>query len=226
MDLTEFSPSSALITVVILSLAPFVAVMITSFTKIVVVLSLLRNALGVQQVPPNLIINGLALVLSIYVMYPVAQQIYNSALEIENPLKNTNSILEVINISKEPMRAFLSKHVDTEEREFFLASIKRMFNASDTKQEASDTEQEEIQANDFIVLIPSFTITELTKAFQIGFLIFLPFIVIDLVISNILMAMGMMMLSPTVISMPFKLLLFVLIDGWAKLAHGLVISYL
>jgi type III secretion protein R len=207
-------------------LAPFVAVMITSFTKIVVVLSLLRNALGVQQVPPNLIINGLALVLSIYVMYPVSQQIYKSASEIENPLKNTNSILDVINISKEPMREFLSKHVDMEEKKFFLSSIKRMFNASDIKQEPSDTGQNEIQENDFIVLIPSFTITELTKAFQIGFLIFLPFIVIDLVISNILMAMGMMMLSPTVISMPFKLLLFVLIDGWAKLAHGLVISYL
>ncbi|MEJ2622322.1 MAG: type III secretion system export apparatus subunit SctR [Candidatus Thiodiazotropha sp.] len=219
MDLTQFSPSSALITVVIIALAPFVAVMITSFTKIVVVLSLLRNALGLQQVPPNLINNGLALVLSIYVMYPVSQEIYNDISEVENPLKDTSTILEIVNNSKEPMRVFLSKHSDLEEREFFLSSIKRMM-------ENSGNSEEELRVDDFIVLIPAFTISELTAAFQIGFLIFLPFIVIDLVIANVLMAMGMMMLSPTVISLPFKLLLFVLVDGWAKLAHGLVLSYL
>ncbi|MES9938946.1 MAG: type III secretion system export apparatus subunit SctR [Candidatus Thiodiazotropha sp. 6PLUC2] len=219
MDLTQFSPSSALITVVILALAPFVAVMITSFTKIVVVLSLLRNALGLQQVPPNLIINGLALVLSIYVMYPVTKQIHEQISQIDNPLKDTSTILEIVNSSKEPMRKFLSKHSNLKEREFFLSSIKRM-----VKDEDRNTN--ELLIDDFIVLIPAFTISELTAAFQIGFLIFLPFIVIDLVIANVLMAMGMMMLSPTVISLPFKLLLFVLVDGWAKLAHGLVISYL
>ncbi|MCG7920974.1 MAG: type III secretion system export apparatus subunit SctR [Candidatus Thiodiazotropha lotti] len=219
MDLTQFSPSSALITVVIIALAPFVAVMITSFTKIVVVLSLLRNALGLQQVPPNLIINGLALVLSIYVMYPVSKQIYNDISQMENPLKDTSTILEIVNNSKEPMRQFLSKHADLEERQFFLNSIKRMVSNAQNS-------EEEVRVDDFIVLIPAFTISELTAAFQIGFLIFLPFIVIDLVIANVLMAMGMMMLSPTVISLPFKLLLFVLVDGWAKLAHGLVLSYL
>ncbi|MES9831401.1 MAG: type III secretion system export apparatus subunit SctR [Candidatus Thiodiazotropha sp. LLP2] len=219
MDLTQFSPSSALITVVILALAPFVAVMITSFTKIVVVLSLLRNALGLQQVPPNLIINGLALVLSIYVMYPVTKQMHNDISNIENPLKDTSTILEVMNHSKEPMREFLTKHANIKEREFFLSSIRRMM-------KDSDDHVDDLRADDFIVLIPAFTISELTSAFQIGFLIFLPFIVIDLVIANVLMAMGMMMLSPTVISLPFKLLLFVLVDGWAKLAHGLVLSYL
>lgn len=219
MDLTQFSPSSALITVVILALAPFVAVMITSFTKIVVVLSLLRNALGLQQVPPNLIINGLALVLSIYVMYPVTKQMHNDISSFENPLKDTSTILEVMNHSKEPMREFLTKHANVKEREFFLSSIRRMM-------KDSDDHVDDLRADDFIVLIPAFTISELTSAFQIGFLIFLPFIVIDLVIANVLMAMGMMMLSPTVISLPFKLLLFVLVDGWAKLAHGLVLSYL
>ena len=108
MDLTQFSPSSALITVIILALLPFVAVMVTSFTKIVVVLSLLRNALGLQQVPPNLIINGLAIVLSIYIMFPVGNEIYQSASQIENPVKDTSAILEVLNSSKEPMRTFLS----------------------------------------------------------------------------------------------------------------------
>jgi type III secretion protein R len=217
MDLTQFSPSSALITVIILALIPFVAVMVTSFTKIVVVFSLLRNALGLQQVPPNLIINGLALVLSIYVMYPVAKEIYQTSSNIDNPLNSTESILEVINSSKEPMRQFLTKHANEKEKHFFHASIKKMYSQSD---------EEDILVDDFIVLIPAFTVSELTAAFQIGFLIFLPFIVIDLVIANILMAMGMMMLSPTVISLPFKLLIFVLIDGWAKLAHGLVLSYL
>jgi type III secretion protein R len=219
MDLTQFSPSSALITVVIISLAPFVAVMVTSFTKIVVVFSLLRNALGVQQVPPNLIINGLALVLSIYVMYPVTKQVHQEISKVENPFKDTSTILEIVNTSKEPMRKFLSKHSNKKERQFFLTSIKRMLNDSENN-------ENELLPDDFIVLIPSFTISELTSAFQIGFLIFLPFIVIDLVIANVLMAMGMMMLSPTVISLPFKLLLFVLVDGWAKLAHGLVLSYL
>ncbi|MCG8038675.1 MAG: type III secretion system export apparatus subunit SctR [Candidatus Thiodiazotropha taylori] len=219
MDLTQFSPSSALITVVIIALAPFVAVMITSFTKIVVVLSLLRNALGLQQVPPNLIINGLALVLSIYVMYPVSAQIYKDISQVDHPLKDTATILEIVNNSKEPMRHFLAKHADLEERQFFLTSIKRMVSNS-------EADEEDVRVDDFIVLIPAFTISELTAAFQIGFLIFLPFIVIDLVIANVLMAMGMMMLSPTVISLPFKLLLFVLVDGWAKLSHGLVLSYL
>jgi type III secretion protein R len=218
MDLTQFSPSSALITVVILGIAPFIAVMITSFTKIVVVLSLLRNALGLQQVPPNLITNGLALVLSIYVMYPVSLEIHSKVMEFENPLKDTGTILEVVSNSKEPMREFLSKHADLREREFFISSINKMLA---NKEGSSD-----VRNDDFIILIPAFTISELTSAFQMGFLIFLPFIVIDLVVANVLMAMGMMMLSPTVISLPFKLLLFVLIDGWAKLAHGLVLSYL
>jgi type III secretion protein R len=217
MDLTQFSPSSALITVIVLALMPFVAVMITSFTKIVVVLSLLRNALGLQQVPPNLIINGLAIVLSIYIMFPVGNKIYQSAVEVENPVKDTGTLLQVLNNSKEPMREFLSKHTNTEEKQFFYSSINRLFEKK---------EKDDIRMDDYIVLIPAFTVSELTTAFQIGFLIFLPFIVIDLVIANILMAMGMMMLSPTVISLPFKLLLFVLIDGWTKLTHGLVLSYL
>jgi type III secretion protein R len=217
MDLTQFSPSSALITVIVLALMPFVAVMVTSFTKIVVVLSLLRNALGLQQVPPNLIINGLALVLSIYIMYPVGNKIYQSVSNIDNPVKDTGTLLQVLSGSKEPMREFLSNNTNAEEKSFFYSSIRRLFGKKEKMQ---------IQVDDFIVLIPAFTVSELTTAFKIGFLIFLPFIVIDLVIANILMAMGMMMLSPTVISLPFKLLLFVLVDGWAKLAHGLVLSYL
>lgn len=217
MDLTQFSPSSALLTVVILSLAPFVAVMVTSFTKIVVVLSLLRNALGVQQVPPNLVLNGLALILTIYVMYPVGQRMFAAVPADAIVIEDTAGLFALADAAKEPLRDFLMEHSSERERQFFLSTIERML---------VDSDQPAPSASDFIVIVPAFTISELTVAFQIGFLIFLPFVVIDLVIANILMAMGMMMLSPTVVSLPFKLLLFVLIEGWAKLAHGLVLSYL
>ena len=217
MDLTQFSPASALVTVILLALAPFVAVMVTSFTKIVVVLNLLRNALGIQQIPPNLVLNGLALVLSIYVMYPVIQEINTQVADMENIGASTDSLLDAANVAKEPLRDFLIKHADSRERDFFLSTIKRML---------PEERANEVRSTDFIIIIPAFTISELTVAFKIGFLIFLPFIIIDLVISNILMAMGMMMLSPTTVSLPFKLLLFVLIDGWIKLSHGLVLTYL
>ena len=222
MDLTSFSPSSALLTVIILALAPFVAVMVTSFTKIVVVLSLLRNALGVQQIPPNVVLNGLALILTIYVMYPVGSAMLAQA-DLGESIESAGELFAAAEAVKEPLRDFLLEHSAEREREFFLDTVRRLTEAS-----ARDTgiDPDELTARDFVVVIPAFTISELTAAFQIGFLIFLPFIVIDLVISNILMAMGMMMLSPTIVSLPFKLLLFVLIDGWTRLAHGLVLSYL
>lgn len=217
MDLTQFSPSSALLTVIVLALAPFVAVMVTSFTKIVVVLSLLRNALGTQQIPPNVVLNGLALILTVYVMYPVGQAMLDQFEEHEYSTDNVEDLLLAAESAKEPLREFMLKHSNQREREFFLATVKRMI---------TEESAEALTDKDFIVIVPAFTVSELTSAFQIGFLIFLPFIVVDLVIANILMAMGMMMLSPTTISLPFKLLLFVLIEGWTKLAHGLVLSYL
>ena len=216
MDLTTFTPSSALLTVIVLGLAPFVVVMVTSFAKIVVVLSLLRNALGVQQIPPNLVLNGLAMVLTIYVMYPVGERMLEASGGIDEALDGTEQLVRAVDLAKEPLRDFMIEHAEVPEREFFL----------DTIREITDEERREsFSAEHFVVVLPAFTVSELTDAFQIGFLIFLPFIVIDLVISNILMAMGMMMLSPTIVSLPFKLLLFVLVDGWIKLSHGLVLSY-
>ena len=216
MDLTQFSPSSALITVIVLALAPFVAVMVTSFTKIVVVLSILLNALGTQQIPPNVVLNGLALILTIYVMFPVGQAMLAEVDGETNFTESVEDLLLAADATKEPLRDFMLAHSNQRERDFFLSTIKSMVGPEQAQQLGSD---------DFIVVVPAFTVSELTTAFQIGFLIFLPFVIIDLVISNILMAMGMMMLSPTTISLPFKLLLFVLVDGWAKLAHGLVLSY-
>ena len=216
MDLSSFTPSSALLTVVLLALAPFAAVMLTSFTKIVVVLSLLRNALGVQQVPPNLVLNGLAMILTIYVMYPVGGDMTDIVVEADIDIESSEDLLAIVDVAKEPLRQFLVEHSDELERSFFDATIDLM---------AEGRENRSVEPEDFVVLVPAFTVSELTEAFQIGFMIYLPFIVIDLVVSNILMALGMVMLSPTLVSLPFKLLLFVAVEGWAKLAHGLVLSY-
>ncbi len=217
MDLSSFTPASALLTVVLLALAPFVAVMVTSFTKLVVVLSLLRNAMGLQQVPPNVVMNGLALILSIYVMYPVGVQMQEQLADVPATGKaSTSQLVAAADTAKEPLREFLIRHSRPLERAFFLKTAQRSLKPE---------QAQALTERDFLVIVPAFTVSELTVAFEIGFLIFLPFLVIDLVISNILMAMGMQMLSPTTVSLPFKLLLFVLIDGWVKLTHGLVLTY-
>lgn len=217
MDLSTFTPASALVTVILLALAPFVAVMVTSFTKLVVVLSLLRNAMGLQQVPPNVVMNGLALILSVYVMYPVGVEMQDRLAELPTQGKaSTTQMIAAADVAKEPLREFLLKHSRPLERAFFLKTAQRSLKPE---------QAQALSERDFLVVVPAFTVSELTVAFEIGFLIFLPFLVIDLVIANILMAMGMQMLSPTTVSLPFKLLLFVLIDGWVKLTHGLVLTY-
>jgi type III secretion protein R len=223
MELGTLSPALILTLVVGLALAPYVAVMITAFTKLVVVFSLLRNALGLQQTPPNVVLNGLAIILSAYVMYPVGLEMASAAQPIiEQQRKDDASnvkISELMTIAeraKEPLKGFLIKHTSVEEREFFLTTAQRLL-PEDKRAQAT--------ANDLIVIVPAFTVSELARAFQIGFIIFLPFLVIDLIVANLLQALGMMMLSPTTISLPFKLLLFVLLDGWSKLIHGLVLTY-
>jgi len=220
MDLSAFTPASALITVIALAIAPFFAVMVTSFTKLVVVLSLLRNALGLPQTPPNVVINGLALILTIYVMMPVgldvAQRWQASGQTLDTTTRDTQRMVAAIDTVKEPLREFLVKHAAPRERAFFLKTARRM---------VGEERAAMIGDTDLVVVIPAFVVSELSTAFQIGFLIFLPFLVIDLVVANVLLAMGMMMMSPVTVSLPFKLLLFVLIDGWVKLVHGLVLSY-
>ncbi|HJR72211.1 MAG TPA: EscR/YscR/HrcR family type III secretion system export apparatus protein, partial [Luteimonas sp.] len=129
---------------------------------------------------------------------------------------DTARLLALVEAGKEPLRTFLIQHSNNAERGFFLKSAQRLL---------PPARRAELSVDDFIVIVPAFTVSELTAAFQIGFLIFLPFLIIDLVVANILLALGMMMMSPTTVSLPFKLLLFVLIDGWAKLVHGLVLTY-
>ena len=219
MDLGALSPGLILGLIVALALAPYVAVMVTAFTKLVVVFSLLRNALGLQQTPPNIVINGLAIILSAYVTYPVGLEMARAAQsEMDQRQSESLSLPDLLNIgevAKEPLREFLTRHTSDEERAFFFATAKKL--QGDV---AAD-----VQPDDLLVIVPAFTVSELARAFQIGFLIFLPFLVIDLIVSNVLQALGMMMLSPTTISLPFKLLLFVLLDGWSKLIHGLVLTY-
>ncbi|MEN9433094.1 MAG: type secretion system export apparatus subunit SctR [Pseudomonadota bacterium] len=202
----------------LLGLAPFIAILTSSFIKLVVVMHIIRSAIGLQQEPPNMAISGMAIILSIYIMAPVAMEtyeIFNSynvqLTDIKNP--NFNSALSD---SSRPLQEFMSKHSKESERQFFVDTAHKVWPERYAK---------EVDDKHLLVLIPAFMVSELTSAFQIGFLIFLPFIVIDLIISNILLSMGMMMVSPTVISLPFKMLLFVLVDGWSRLIHGLLLSY-
>jgi type III secretion protein R len=210
-------PLIIIATIGLLSLAPFAAVMVTSFAKLVVVFSLVRNAIGLQQVPPNMVVNGLALVLSLYIMAPVVNQISDvSEKHIAEGSLKVSGMIEIMNHGREPLRSFLDKHAQEREREFFVRSAQKIW----PEEQAAN-----LQKNDLMVLVPAFTVSELTAAFKIGFLIYLAFVVIDLIVANILLSLGMMMFSPTVISVPLKLLLFVMLDGWSKLIHNLILTY-
>ena len=177
---------------------------------------LVRNALGVQQIPPNIALYGLSLILSAYVMAPIGNRIYEGTLQQSGSLKNVDALVASVQTGIEPMRGFLERNSRLEQREFFVRTAKRMWGA-----EMSN----EVAPTDFLILMPAFLVSELTAAFQIGFLLYLPFVVIDLIVSNILLAMGMMMVSPVTISLPLKLFLFVAVDGWTRLIHGLVLTY-
>jgi type III secretion protein R len=251
-----------------------VVIMLTSFVKISVVLSILRNALGTQSVPPNQVITGLAFVLSIFVMAPVARQMYHDANSFADTRDifseaSVKSLFDGIQRGKEPLRNFLSKHAHAPDRLLFMELSARLRQSTEpgARSQAQSEKAPPAETNlqpadvqgaspirassepapagplpaksagtggaeavrpgkdDFQVLIPAFVTSQLKEAFEIGFLIFIPFIIIDMVIANVLLAMGMIMLSPSVISLPFKLLLFVLVDGWFLIVKGLVLSY-
>jgi type III secretion protein R len=189
-----------------------------------VVLSIVRSALGTQQIPPTQVITGLAIILTVYIMAPVGQAMYRAS-EVDILAKgpsllsseSVGNLLEAANKSKEPLRDFLNKKITAKDRALFFNLAKKMRAPEDRK---------DLTERDFMIIVPAFVVSELKEAFQIGFLLFVPFIVIDMVVANILLALGMQMLSPTTISMPFKLLLFVVVDGWYLIAKGLVIGYL
>lgn len=216
--MTELQPGIlALLAVTVgLGLLAFAVVTTTAFMKVSVVLFLVRNALGAQQVPPNIVLYGAALILTVFISAPVAQQTYNRLIDPQLRYQTFDDWQLAAKEGQEPLREHLKKFTSEEQRRFFLSSTEQVW-PQEMRGKAS--------ADDLIILVPSFLISELKRAFEIGFLLYLPFITIDLVVTTILMAMGMSMVSPTVISIPFKLFLFVAIDGWSRLMHGLVLSY-
>ena len=207
------TPSSAIVTLVgitLLSVAPALLLMMTSFTKIFVVLAMARNALALPSIPPNQVLAGLALFLSLFIMAPVITDINTHALQ---PYLNGNiDFTQAIDLATKPLRTFMLAHTRQED----LALMTRAAGLPNPKDPSSVS---------LPTLIPAFMISELRAAFIIGFVIFVPFLVIDLVVSAALMSMGMMMLPPVMISLPFKILLFVLVDGWGLIITTLVSSY-
>ena len=233
----QTDPFTLIVLFVGLSLLPFVAMVATSYLKIVVVMSLIRNALGIQSIPPNMVINALAMILTFYIMAPVASESWGIAktefaktqqaaagAAVQQPSPPAAQqpgyfpAADAVAKAAEPFRKFLSDHTTARERAFFISTAETLW-GKDDKPAVVDSES-------FYILIPSFCVAELTKAFEIGFLVYLPFIAIDIIVSNILLAMGMMMVSPVTISLPFKLLLFVMVNGWTLLIQGLVRGYL
>ncbi|MCK5119775.1 MAG: flagellar type III secretion system pore protein FliP [Candidatus Latescibacteria bacterium] len=194
----------------ILSLAPALLIMLTSFTRIVVVLSFLRHAIGTQQMPPNQLLVGLALFLTLFIMMPVGQQAYQEG--IHPFLSDEITRDQALERTMAPIRRFMLQHTREEDLSLFVSL-------------SEIPVPENPDAGPTQVLIPSFIISELRAAFQIGFFLFVPFLVIDMVVASVLMSMGMMMLPPIMISLPFKILLFVLVDGWNLLVRSLVLSF-
>ncbi|MEP6923859.1 MAG: type III secretion system export apparatus subunit SctR [Pyrinomonadaceae bacterium] len=214
------NPLVLIVVVGALALAPFALIMLTSFVKISVVLSILRTALGTQQVPPNQVITGISLILTVFIMAPVVEKMYKDAgSEIIFSEVSVAKIMDVAQKGQKPLKEFLERYAHQTDRVMFYDLAQRMAIRN-------QTDPKEIQYGDFRVLVPSFVTSQLTEAFRIGFFLFIPFLVIDMVVSNILQAMGMFMLSPTTISLPFKLLLFVMIDGWALILKNLVLGYI
>ncbi len=211
VEVQELSTSlKILVLLTVLTLAPAILILLTSFTRIVVVLSLLRRALATQQMPPNQVIIGLAIFLTIYVMAPVWSDINQNSLQpyLNEEIDQSTALEKTIN----PLREFMFKHSHEKNLALFISM-------SEMKQ---PNNQEDVST---YVLIPAFIISELKTAFQIGFMIYLPFIVIDMIVASTLMSMGMMMLPPVMISLPFKILLFVLVDGWYLVIKSLVETF-
>ncbi len=192
-----------------LSLIPFIVVSMTSFMRYIIVFSILKTALGTQQVPPAVVLVGMALIMTFYTMSPVFGEIG----DVIQPLMSHNASLpSLLAAASEPLKEFMMRQTNEADVEFFMS-----FTRASIPDSPSDLTIWEVA--------PAFMISELRTSFEIGFIIFVPFIVLDLVVANILLALGMMMLSPTIISLPFKILIFVAVDGWGLIVQGLVQSF-
>jgi len=201
-----------------LSLLPLLLICCTCFLKVSMVLVIVRNAIGVQQAPPSMALYGVAMAISLFVMAPVFSEV-GGLLPPRATVAQVGSgvSLEQLERAAEPLRRFMIRHTAPEQRTHFLELAQRQWRGSKLAASARDS--------DYAIVVPAFVVSELTLAFQIGFVLYIPFVVIDLLLSNVLLALGMQMVSPMVVSLPLKMLLFVMLDGWSKLADGLMLSY-
>lgn len=211
------SPLTLTLAVVGAGLLPFALVMLTSFVKMAVVLSIVRNAMGTPQIPPNSVITGLALVLSLVVMAPVASQVGEQLSGAEEVWESGSprQIFEMVSKAAQPVESFLVRHADPEHLHTFSEMLSGPAPSAEVEEGPS-----------WKALVPAFVISQLQEAFRMGFVIFLPFLVLDMLVASVLLSLGMHMLSPTTISLPFKLLLFVFADGWTLIGSGLIGAYL
>nr|WP_314560938.1 type III secretion system export apparatus subunit SctR [uncultured Pseudomonas sp.] len=217
MTFQGIDPLILAIFVAALSLMPMLLIICTSFLKIVIVLMITRNAIGVQQVPPSMAINGIALAATLFIMAPVGYAIAESLKVSPLDTSNVQLFLQTGREAIQPLSAFMLRNVDPDVLTHLLENTARLWPAEMVQ---------EVQREDLILLIPAFVLSQLQAGFEIGFLIYIPFIVIDLIVSNLLLALGMQMVSPMTISLPLKLLLFVMVSGWSRLLDSLFLSYL
>lgn len=219
LDLLNLNQSSTTIDLIllitILSLAPSILVMLTCFTRIIISFSLLRNAMGVQQTPPNQVMIGLALFLTLFIMSPVIGEMNEVAYV---PYKNGEyTSVEAVQAASVPLKKWMLANTSNDSMDFFLGLTGTEMSA--------ETEEEFIEEVSFTLVVPAFILSEIKIGFEVGFLLYIPFLIIDIVVSTLLMSMGMMMLPPTTISVPFKLLLFIICDGWTLLIGSLVSGF-
>ena len=207
---------AVLATTTALSFLTLAVITVTSFVKIAVVMFLLRTALGIQQAPPSIVLYTIALLLTMFINAPLGRDVYKSVADNGIELNNFTDLMNLVQHASEPVRQHLLQFTLPRERAFFLEAAQRLW---------PPDMQNLITPDSLPVLVPSYMIAELKRSFEIGFLIYLPFVTIDLTITTILIAMGLSQVQPTTISVPLKILLFVLASGWTRLLHGLVISY-
>lgn len=209
-------PLSLIALLFILSLLPLLVVTGSSFLKISIVLSLLRNALGIQQIPPNMAIYGMSLILTLFIMAPVGYQISDNLKNTQFTIEDAHVFDKVDTQVLAPWRQFMLQHTEKKQIRFFSQTATVLW---------PENILDGVPSDSIFVILPAFMLSQLTEAFKIGLLLYLPFIAIDLIVSNILLAMGMMMMSPMTISLPFKIMVFVMIGGWERLLTQLVLSY-
>jgi len=214
----ESDPLSVSLFLAALSLLPLLLVSTTSFLKTVIVLMITRNAIGVQQVPPSMAVYAMAMMLTAFVMAPTLQSVAGTVQEAASAnSKSRVPWTETAARAVEPLRVFMLKYSKEEDREKFLDKTKKLWPPEQAAKAKSD---------DFFIVVPSFMISQIQAGFEMGFLIYIPFLVVDLIVSNLLLALGMQMVSPITISLPLKLFLFVAVDGWGKLLHAILDTYL